>query len=87
MKAVQEGKTPRFFAPGDSDYQRLAEQWVAVENLVREEYGLEVDQSISTLQLLQLIIDDNIIDSENTLWLPVSWGGPRADLRSNHRRP
>ena len=55
--------------PEDPDYELLAEQWVSVANLVKEEYGAELDQSLEALGLLQRILDENLLDPTNTFGL------------------
>lgn len=50
-----------FSLPNDDDYSQLAEQWVAVTNLIEEEYGVPVDQSESAIELLQRVLDDDLV--------------------------
>lgn len=52
---------PTFSVPDEADNLRLAKQWLAVVNLVKEDYGAQLDQSESALGLLQSILDDDLI--------------------------
>lgn len=54
-----------FSVPTDRDYDELARKWVSAENLIREEYGYELDQSEEDLTHLQKVIDDELIDFQN----------------------
>jgi Domain of unknown function (DUF3806) len=53
---------PTFTAPEDSDYKWLASCWVSVGNLIKEEWGYEINQSMEDLEYLQRVIDEELID-------------------------
>ena len=54
-----------FFEPSDDDYTALAKRWLSISNLVKEDYGYELNQSIGDLEYLQKVIDDDLIDAQN----------------------
>jgi Domain of unknown function (DUF3806) len=54
-----------FFEPSDDDYTALAKRWLSISNLVKEDYGYELDQSLDDLGYLQKVIDDSSIDAQN----------------------
>jgi len=56
----------KFYDPTDSDYQRLAKQWLFVVDLVNSEYNLDFEQNIESLELIQRIVDDEILTPEMT---------------------
>jgi hypothetical protein len=67
----------RFFEPSDDDYTALARRWLSITNLVREDYGYELDQSLEDLGYLQRVISDGSIDPQDryaTECLGVAFG-------------
>jgi len=54
-----------FFEPSNDDYTALAKRWLSISNLVKEDYGYQLDQSIEDLGYLQKVIDDGSIDAQN----------------------
>jgi hypothetical protein len=57
--------TPLFSEPTDEQYAELARMWLSISQLVDEEYGYELDQSLDDLPYLQRVIDDDLIDKSN----------------------
>jgi hypothetical protein len=55
----------KFFELSEDDYKALAQRWVSISNLVKEDYGYELNQSIEDLGYLQKVIDDGSIDAKN----------------------
>lgn len=51
-----------FRAPQDEDYKYLAERWGSIRQLVMEESGYELNQSLADLTHLQEVLDDDVID-------------------------
>ena len=67
----------KFFEPSNDDYTALAKRWLSISNLVKEDYGYELNQSINDLEYLQKVIDDGSIDAQNryaTECLGVAFG-------------
>jgi hypothetical protein len=54
-----------FLEPSSDDYTSLAKCWLSVSNLIKEDYGYELNQSIDDLRYLQKVIDDGSIDSQD----------------------
>ncbi len=54
-----------FSEPTKDDYRDLAKRWVSISNLVKEEYGYEICQSLKDLEYIQKVIDDELIDFQN----------------------
>ena len=66
-----------FFEPSDDDYISLAKRWLSISNLVKEDYGYELNQSIDDLVYLQRVIDGSTIEAQNryaTECLGVAFG-------------
>jgi len=57
--------TPEFFVPSKDDYLTLAQRWLGISNLVKEDYGHVLDQSLEDLGYLQRVIDDGTIDVQD----------------------
>ena len=53
----------QFRAPPEEELTELARKWVAVERLVTEEYGAAITTDVSTLALLQRVVDDDLVDA------------------------
>jgi len=67
----------KFFEPSDEDYTSLARRWLSISNLVKEDYGYKLDQSIDDLEYLQRVVDDESIDAQDryaTECLGVAFG-------------
>lgn len=58
-----------FLVPTDDDLREIAKRWLGVSNLVKEEYGEELDLSEASLGLIQRVIDDSLLDPTNTYGL------------------
>ena len=54
-----------FSVPNDNDYQELGSRWVSARNLIQDEYGYEICQSLEDIGYLQRVIDDELIDFQN----------------------
>lgn len=66
--------TPSFSPLDDSDYKMLATRWAAIVSLAREECGIEIDQSLASLDVLQRVLDDDLVNEEGLLALGVVLG-------------
>ena len=53
---------PEFFEPSEEDYTALARRWLSISNLIQEDYGYKLDQSMADLGYLQRVIDDDTVD-------------------------
>ena len=54
-----------FFEPSDEDYTSLAQRWLSISHLIKEDYGYELNQSMEDLAYLQKVIDDGSIEVRN----------------------
>ncbi len=52
----------RFSAPPQEELTELARKWVAVERLITEEYRLPLTMDVSSLALLQRLLDEDVVD-------------------------
>ena len=66
--------SPTFSEPTEQDYTLLAKRWVSIRSLAQEEYGIEIDQSPETLDVLQQILDNGLVNSEGVLAVGVVMG-------------
>lgn len=51
-----------FSAPDEEQLTELARKWAAVERLVQAEYGVALTLDVSTLDVIQRLLDDDVID-------------------------
>lgn len=54
-----------FFEPQPEDTKELASRWVSINNLIKEEYEYELNQSLDDLNYCQKVIDNHLIDLNN----------------------
>ena len=66
--------SPTFSEPSQEDYLFLAKNWQSVVVLVREEYKVELDQSLGSLDLLQRVRDDDLVGEPGYVALGVALG-------------
>lgn len=55
----------KFSAPTNNDNTDIALKLLAMQKLIKEEYGYELCQSLDDLSYLQKVIDDKLIDSQD----------------------
>jgi hypothetical protein len=66
--------TPAFSVPTDADYTELAQSWMNVCALAKEEYDTDIDQSLDTLAVLQQILDNDLVNDDGVLAVGVAMG-------------
>lgn len=62
-------KAVKISDPGWSDQNYLAKQVASIDELARQQLGVQVHQDLSDLELLQRIINGNLIEQDDTLKL------------------
>ena len=63
-----------FSEPTQEDKLFVARNWLSVERLIREDYKVELDRSLGSLDLLQRVRDDDLVGEPGYVALGVALG-------------
>ena len=66
--------TPAYSEPDEHDLKLLADRWAAIASLALEQFEIQIDESLATLDVLQQIVDGELVNHGGLLAVGVALG-------------